>query len=176
MSDARSSMTLNRRGFLHEAGVVAVAVTVPSWVLGCGAGAGERAPVRSVGLHGRPPCGAVSEEVCAQAAALEADAVYSAAQPGPWQGKAASHVPQVSFRSGAVELVTRHGMSPEHWIDAQYVRDQDGALIGFASHVGTDEEARAVFSLPPGTTAITAYSHCNVHGDWSAPVRRSSGA
>ncbi len=177
MNDRQSDSTVTRRGFFQRAGLVAVAVSVPAWVWGCG-GSSEAAGVGETSSGGEAVADTtvdvsvaatgVSDEARAQVAALEAEAVYTASEPGPWEGKAGSHVPQVSFAVGSVALFTDHGMSPEHWIDAQYVKDQDGNLIAFAAHAGTDAEARASFTLPEGTTQITAYSHCNRHGDWSA--------
>ena len=187
MTIEKNEMT--RRGFFQHAGLAAVTVSVPAWVWGCGGGAAatsEAANGTSSGGEATHTTGpgtvapgtvapatagagsAVSDEARAQVATFEGETLYTAAAPGQWEGKAASHVPQVTFQPGGVELFTDHGMSPEHWITAQYVKDQDGNLIAFTGHEGTDAEARASFTLPPGTTQITAYSHCNLHGDWSA--------
>ncbi|NOY89631.1 MAG: hypothetical protein GXP55_00380 [Deltaproteobacteria bacterium] len=182
MNDRQSDSKVTRRGFFQRAGVVAVTVSVPAWVWGCGspeasepandATAGGEVPSDAADMSGalgeRGAGPEVSDAQRAQIAAFEGESVFTATAPGPWEGKAGSHVPQVSFGPGRVELFTNHGMSPEHWIDAQYLKDQDGNVIAFAAHAGTDAEARANFTLPEGTTQITAYSHCNRHGDWSA--------
>lgn len=180
---------MTRRGFFQRAGLAAVTVSVPAWVWGCGGGAaatpGPAADTTSGGESADAMApdatmatadmgSAVSDEARAQVAAFEGETIYTAAAPGQWEGKAGSHVPQVSFQPGGVELFTDHGMSPEHWITAQYIKDQDGNLIAFTGHEGTDAEARASFTLPAGTTQITAYSHCNVHGDWSAEPSRAA--
>ncbi|MFQ5748762.1 MAG: desulfoferrodoxin family protein [Planctomycetota bacterium] len=152
---------LSRRELLR-AGVAAVTVAVPALAWSC-----SNKNADSSGGGGAKVSAADLERI----AELEKDGVFTAADPGPWAGKDKSHVPQVTFPAGqdSVELYTAHPMSPEHYITAQYVKDQDGNLIAFASHKGTDDEARVTLPLPPGTTSITAYSHCNKHGDWSAP-------
>jgi len=151
----------DRRQLLRT-GVVAVTVAVPALAWSCSkkstnAAEGGAAKVSAADME--------------SVMALEKDGVYTATNPGPWAGKEKSHVPQVTFPAGqgSVELFTAHPMSPDHYISAQYVKDQDGKLIAFAAHQGTDAEARATLSLPRGTTSITAFSHCNIHGDWSAP-------
>jgi len=179
MTEQKNESNLSRRGFFQRAGVAAVTVSVPAWVWGCGGtsptstepaaedtSGGEMAQPAPAPVAAATP--AVSDEARAQVAAFEAETIYTAAVPGQWEGKAGSHVPQVTFQPGGAELFTQHGMAAEHWIDAQYIKDQDGNLIAFAAHAGTDAEARASFTLPEGTTQITAYSHCNLHGDWSA--------
>jgi len=159
MNDRQSDSTVTRRGFFQRAGVVAVTVSVPAWVWGCGSSqaaepvaqsssGGETAAASHTMGASNPSGGvgesasgsAVNDETRAQVAAFEAETVYTASAPGQWDGKAGSHVPQVTFRPGSVELFTNHGMSPEHWISAQYVKDQDGNLIAFAAHGGTDAE------------------------------------
>jgi len=151
---------ISRRDLLRT-GVFAVTVAVPALTWGC-------TTKESESKGGGAKISAADLERIAE---LEKDGVFTSADPGPWAGKDKSHVPQVTFPagSGSVQLYTAHPMSPEHYITAQYVKDQDGKLIAFASHKGTDDEARATLPLPPGTTSITAFSHCNKHGDWSAP-------
>ena len=188
MSDQMSDSMVTRRGFFQRAGLVAVTVSVPTWVWGCGGTSDAAEPTSdassggedtsatdtsatdtSGGLGMQGSVSTVDDAARARVTAFEAEGVLTAAQPGPWEGKAPGHVPQVTFQpGGGVELFTDHPMSPEHYITAQYVKDQDGNVLGFATHEGTDAEARARFTLPAGTTQITAYSHCNRHGDWSA--------
>ncbi len=159
---------LDRRGFLKTAGVVAVSFAVPASLWSC---------TKEAKTSGGPTKGASAGGPSANMAAitqkvtsLEAKGLLTEAKPGPWAGKQASHLPQVKFHKGegAVTIFTKHGMSPSHWITAHYLRDQDGKLVGFHEYVGTDKEAKNRFNLPKGTTRITAYSHCNKHGDWQA--------
>ncbi len=154
---------MDRRRFLKTASVVAVSVAVPATLWGCGK-QGEDTPAASGGS------GEKAGNMAAQVTKLEAEGILTMDAPGPWQGKQGSHIPQVTFHEGegAVTLFTKHGMSPRHWITAHYLRNQDGKLLAFQAYAGTDKEARHRFALPKGTTRITAYSHCNVHGDWKA--------
>ena len=173
MNDEERESRISRRGFMERAAVVAVTVSVPGWVVACGGSSDDAEPEPTGGGGettggGEATGGDVAATDADRVAALEEGGVFTAAEPGQWTDKAPSHVPQVTFAEGIVELFTQHGMSPEHYITAQYVKDQDGALIGLATHEGTDAEARASFAIPAGTTQITAYSHCNIHGDWSA--------
>ncbi len=159
----------NRREFLKSAGVVAATFAVPASLWSCSeakqggtAGGGGTAT-------GKKPAGQ-SKEWAGMVAKFEADGILTQDKPGKWAGKQGSHIPRVTFHEGegAVTLWTKHGMSPTHWITAHYLRDQDGKLLGFQAYAGTDKEAKHRFVLPKGTTKITAYSHCNKHGDWRA--------
>lgn len=155
---------MDRRGFLKTASVVAVSFAVPASLWSC-----NKEKPAEPGKGGGPAKGG-NADWAAQVAKLEADAIFTQEKPGKWDGKQASHIPQVTFHEGegAVSLFTKHGMSPSHWITAHYLRDQDGKLLGLQTYKGTDKEARHRFEIPKGTTRITAYSHCNKHGDWKA--------
>merc|ERR1719253_846723 len=52
-----------------------------------------------------------------------------------------------------------------HWINLIWVVDQDGAIVALRQ-LSPDEPAPAslAFTLPPGTTQVTAYEYCNQHG------------
>jgi len=161
--DETKQGAMDRRGFLRTAGVVAVSLAVPATLWGCGKkGADSNAATGGAGPN--------PSEMAVQVAKLEADGLLTMDAPGKWTGKQGSHLPQVTFHEGegAATLFTKHGMSPRHWITAHYLRDQDGKLLALQTYAGTDKEARHRFDLPKGTTRITAYSHCNVHGDWQA--------
>ncbi len=114
-------------------------------------------------------------ETSAMVSKFEAAGVMTMEHPGKWKGKEGSHIPQVTMHKGegAITLFTKHPMSPKHWITAHYLKDQDGKLIGFQLYEGTDKEARHRFMIPKGTTRITAYSHCNKHGDWKAADQKT---
>ena len=160
----KQSSEMDRRGFLKTAGVVAVSFAVPAGLWSC-AGEDKKTPAKS----GNGKAGDAAA-MSAAVAKLEAEGILTMEDPGKWKGKEASHIPQVTFHEGegALSLFTKHSMSEAHWITAHYLRDQDGKLIGFQAYKGTDAEARHRFELPKGTTRITAYSHCNKHGDWRA--------
>ena len=75
-----------------------------------------------------------------------------------------------------------HPMSESHWIEAIFIEDQDGAVIGLVEfqvvevqqHSSTaDGQASSTmphpsisFTVPPGVTSVTPYSKCNLHGLW----------
>lgn len=160
----KQSSELDRRGFLKAAGVVAVSVAVPAGLWSCTTDEQKKPVVPGKGAAG----GMAANE--AAVAKLEAEEILTMEKPGKWKGKEAGHLPQVTFHEGegAVTLFTKHSMSEAHWITAHYLRDQDGKLLGFQAYKGTDAEAKHRFDLPKGTTKITAYSHCNKHGDWQA--------
>ena len=86
--------------------------------------------------------------------------------PGEWVDKAPSHVPSVTIEAGKATISTEHVMSNAHYITHQYLRDQDGVLIGLVEHANDDEGATATSTLPSGTTQVTAYSYCNLHDLW----------
>jgi desulfoferrodoxin (superoxide reductase-like protein) len=110
-----------------------------------------------------------------RAAELEGsqDAVYTNAAPGPWAGKEGSHVPSL-IADGEARIETAHGQTvnepdtEDHYITTLYVRDQDGVVIHLVELDGTEEAPTTSFTPPEGTTEMTAFSHCNLHGLWSS--------
>jgi desulfoferrodoxin (superoxide reductase-like protein) len=92
----------------------------------------------------------------------------------------AAHTPVVHVLSGGqvhVRMQAPHPMQPEHWITVLYVRDQHGALIALRDFgqasllpelVGGAPDLR--FTLPPGTTCLTAYAHCHLHAHFSSAL------
>lgn len=166
--------TSDRREFLRQAGVFAVTVSIPPAFWGCT----KKTPDAGDSGEGTGggTAGGAATEWATKVADLEKAGVFTTAEPGKWEGKAGSHVPQVTLNEGegTIEVFTDHGMSEEHWITAQYLKDQDGKVIGFQAYEGTDEEARHTFEIPEGTTTVTAFSHCNKHDDWSADQVKAS--
>ena len=159
----------NRREFLKRSSLVAVTVAVPAWVLGCGSKSpSPKGPGGGDMSGGDMAAAEPNSEWEARASELESNTVLTTAEPGDWDGKAGSHVPQVSFEDGAAVIFTGHPMTEEHWITVHYIKNQDGMVIGLQEYAGTDAEAKTSFELPEGTTEITAYSHCNKHDHWSA--------
>ena len=154
---------MSRRAVLEFNGLVAISVAVPSWLL-------EREALASSKKEAPPKKNEAWE---ARAKELEAKGpVYTAAEAGKWKGKEGSHVPVASFEAGQVTILTKHPMTPEHWITSHYIKDQKGVVIGLKEFTGTDPEAKSTFPLPKGTTALTVYSHCNLHDLWSAPAKK----
>jgi desulfoferrodoxin (superoxide reductase-like protein) len=103
----------------------------------------------------------------------ESNGVYSAADEGIWPGKAGTHVPTivVDKASGTATVSSTHPMTEAHWLTTIYVRDQDGVVIHLieflARGTGAATAATTTFSIPSGTTSLTAYAYCNLHDAWS---------
>jgi desulfoferrodoxin (superoxide reductase-like protein) len=103
----------------------------------------------------------------------DANGVNSAADEGIWPGKAATHVPTVVIdkASGTATVSSTHPMTEAHWLTTIYVRDQDGVVIHLIEFVARGASASIAattsFSIPSGTTAMTAYAYCNLHDAWS---------
>jgi superoxide reductase len=152
--------TMSRRAAIKYNGLVAISVAVPTWLIEREADAG--APKKSHAWEAR-------------AKELEAKGpVYTAAAPGKWQGKEGGHVPSASFEARQVTIVTKHPMTPEHWITTHYIKNQKGVVIGLKEFSGTDPEAKSTFPLPKGTTALRVYSYCNRHDLWSAEAQKKA--
>ena len=115
---------------------------------------------------------------------LEAAGVYSATEEGPWPGKAPKHVPIVEAAKGVVQVSVPHemrpastpdagapgdaGALPAHYVGTIYIKNQEGIVIGLKELQATSPLPVALFSLPPGTTSVTAFAWCNLHGTWRA--------
>jgi len=143
--------TLNRRDFMRTTGLLAAAAILPWQLTGCGDGAD------------------ISTDWETRATELEGlTAIRTEINPGPWGEKVGGHLPTVEVASdkSSVTVRTNHGMSEEHYISTIYIRDQDGVVIGLQEFSPSDAEPVAMFTLPLGTTSVTAYSYCNLHDHW----------
>jgi desulfoferrodoxin (superoxide reductase-like protein) len=153
-----SKGSVNRRTFIKYNGLAAITVAVPSWLYSQGAeaasGKNEAWEARAKELEGKGP-------------------TYTAAAPGKWKGKEGSHVPVATFDSAGVTVVTKHPMTPEHWITTHYIKNEKGTVIGLKEFKGTDSAAKSTFPLPKGTTTITVWSNCNLHDLWSAEPQKA---
>ena len=84
--------------------------------------------------------------------------------------KPPSHIPVLSALGMAGTLTvgaTLHGTSLSHYITSAWATDQHGKVIFYQSW-GTSDTPIVSFAIPPGTTSVTAYEHCNLHGVWEA--------
>jgi desulfoferrodoxin (superoxide reductase-like protein) len=168
-------VSVTRRNLLKASGFAAIAATAPAWVWGC-RGESEQGPEPAQPEPMKPPPATGGESEAgnddweAKAAQLEKRGVFTIDNPGKWAGKEKAHVPIIRLdqAEGKVTVFTDHPMSPAHYITTHYVKDQDGRIFGLKSFTGRDEKAESVFRLPPGTVKITAYSDCNLHGNWSS--------
>merc|ERR1712086_950262 len=107
----------------------------------------------------------------------------STAEPGPWAGKEAKHVPQVlcypaGINSPALITVTvPHGMDDTHyithfWAEADPIRGKPGMKIFSAYKLSPSDHANPQINidLPEGTKRATVYAACNLHGIWKTDV------
>jgi superoxide reductase len=151
---------MSRRAALEYNGLVAISVAVPTWL-----------------IEGEAEAGGPQKNHAWEARAKELEAkgpVNTASAPGKWQGKEGAHVPSASFEASGVTIVTKHPMTPEHWITTHYIKNQKGVVIGLTEFSGTDPEAKSTFQLPKGTKALRIYSHCNLHDLWSAEAQKKA--
>lgn len=107
------------------------------------------------------------EEVCGITGCMPANVIYTAENPGVWKGKAGSHAPMVA--DGAI--ITKHGMSPEHYIVRHTLVTPEGELVFSHTFAYNDKEAKSMFD----TTKIMkgkylAFSFCNKHDLWLSEV------
>jgi len=92
--------------------------------------------------------------------------VYTKNQQGQWEGKSDSHAPEVKVESGKVSIVTKHGMSKEHFIVRHTVLLADGTVVGGKAFTAADKP-ESVFDLPKGYKGkACATSFCNKHDLW----------
>ena len=153
-----SGRSVSRRAFIKYNGLAMISVAVPAWLGSRGAeaatGKNDAWEARAKELEGKGP-------------------LYTAGAPGKWKGKEGSHVPVATFDSSGVTIVTKHPMTPEHWITTHYIKNEKGTVIGLKEFKGTDAAAKSTFPLPKGTTTITVWSNCNLHDLWSAEPQKA---
>jgi len=145
-----------RRGFLKR-GKDALPLGVASLFLATGANTAS-AEVDTVGnLLGRLP----------------KNIVYTAAQEGVWKGKAGSHVPSVSVHGEHGQIVTAHGMSPQHHIVRHTLLTDEGEVLFAHTFLYDAKQAKSEFEsrqVQPGKVYY-ALSFCNRHDLWLAEIR-----
>ena len=159
-----------RRDFFKVAAAATGAIAIPQWLWGCASEAT---------FEGR------NFDWEAQASEIEDQGLYTLDDPGPWEGKEAVHIPEVTLNvgEGTITVAVMHVMEEAHYIPLVYARNQNGFIIGFQEFEATDGPATATFTIPRGTTEITAYAFCYLHNDWKntpldiipeAPVEEAS--
>ncbi len=164
-----SDTTMTRRGFFKMAGLATATIAIPSSLWACG-GEVQFANPDAANYTSEAPRNEAWEDL----AEMHEQELYTAEDPGPWADKIDVHVPMITLNEGegTVTVSVMHGMSQEHWIPTIYVRDQDGIVVGLVELDGDAPEATGTFTLPRGTTRVTAYAYCNLHAHWTAESMR----
>jgi superoxide reductase len=98
---------------------------------------------------------------------------YTAENPGRWDKKVSSHLPQMEKTLGAdgsvtVKVVTKHGQNGyEHYIVKHQLLDADYRFLAEKMFDPEKEEAESEFTLPDGYKGrLYALSMCNKHDLW----------
>jgi desulfoferrodoxin (superoxide reductase-like protein) len=101
--------------------------------------------------------------------------IFSAEEPGEWQGKQETHVPVATLTDTAVEIVVKHVMDDgaddgkkQHFIEFIWIIDADtGECLAAKRLLPTHgAEAKASFKGNFKDRCITPYATCNLHGTW----------
>lgn len=98
--------------------------------------------------------------------------VHTRKDPGVWDKKAGSHLPQVEVKNGKAIIRTLHPMTEKHYIVRHTLVDESGNVIGAKTFSNTDEKAVSRFKIPASSKGKKhfATSYCNKHDFWVAPV------
>lgn len=93
--------------------------------------------------------------------------VYTAANPGQWDKKAASHAPKITRTGDDVAIETPHPMSVEHFIVRHTLVLADGKVVGAHTFQPSAPSATSTLRLPEGYKGkFYATSFCNKHDLW----------
>lgn len=146
----------SKRAFLRDGGLFALTVSVPGWVFsGCSNTSDTSSPPMNPAWEAR-----ASQLVAASGV------IFTQANPGKWAGKEALHVPTATFAAGSVTVTTPHVMTADHYITTHFIKSNAGIVVGLKEYQPTDPKPEVTFTLAPGTTTITLFSNCNLHGLW----------
>ncbi len=95
------------------------------------------------------------------------DIIYTEKNQGIWEGKAKSHVPEISIDGRKVTMLTKHGMSAQHYIVRHTLISENGQFLGAKTFYPEDEKAESVHILPKDFKGkVFATSFCNKHDFW----------
>ncbi len=92
--------------------------------------------------------------------------IFTADDPGHWQGVEALHVPIVTVADGSLTIKTPHPMTKPHFIVSHSVVLAGGKFLDRKTFTYHDEPV-SVHTLPAGYTGpVTITSTCNLHDFW----------
>lgn len=93
--------------------------------------------------------------------------LYTAANPGRWKAKVASHLPSITVNGRWVTLFTKHPMSGNHHIVKHTLVLQNGSVAGTTIFDPSHKKAESRYELPQGYRGkIFGTSFCNLHDFW----------
>ena len=96
--------------------------------------------------------------------------IYTRDNPGRWEGKQRTHVPQVNVTGSKVAVVTNHPMSEEHFIVRHTLVLANGTYVGSKTFTPADKP-QSEYELPAGYKGkFYVTSFCNLHDFWLAEV------
>lgn len=101
--------------------------------------------------------------------------IFTADNPGIWEGRAGSHAPEITVTPGGaygrkVIIKTNHGMTEPHFIVRHTLVLADGTFVGGKVFTPKDEPESS-YELPAGYSGkIYATSFCNLHDLWMSEI------
>ncbi|MCM8535540.1 MAG: twin-arginine translocation signal domain-containing protein [Lentisphaeraceae bacterium] len=112
------------------------------------------------------------EEVANITGSLPGNIVFTKSNEGIWEGKSGSHVASLVLEGGKGSLVTKHGMSPAHYIVRHSIVTPEGEMV-FANTFKYDDK-KAVSELDLSALKkgqkYFALSYCNKHDLWLSEI------
>jgi superoxide reductase len=94
--------------------------------------------------------------------------IFTKNDPGKWEGKQGTHVPQVKVAGAKVSAVTKHPMSKEHYIVRHTLVLANGTFVGSKTFT-PDDKPESEYNLPAGYKGkFYVTSFCNLHDFWLA--------
>ena len=133
-----------------------------SWLVGCGDDASTS-----------PTMDKPTGDDEAQIRTWEANGVLTPSAPGAWGEKIAGHYPLTITEPGGIRVRVAHPMDAEHYIEAIYLKDGSGKVLGITKLAAGDEPQAFFAGAAPDAIA---YAVCNLHEVWAAPVVRTKEA
>ena len=70
----------------------------------------------------------------------------------------------ISVRGTDGSTTALHPQTDAHYISDIWVKDQTGAVIYYAALEGSAAAPTTTFTVPAGTTSLTPFEFCNLHG------------
>lgn len=159
-----------RRELIKYGGAIAVAVQVPSFLIGCSREDLEPLKGNTTLTPRTVRKKVINEQWEQRAKQLEDSGIIKSRENiedhHSTDEELKNHLPQITFGHNAIAMRVPHTMEPSHFITTVYVRDQDKRVFGLKELLPVDKIAWASFMVPAGTTKIYAFAFCSVHDHW----------